>query len=94
MVEGTVMLSIAGVDTGSGLEKAEEYASTVLTADTRLILAVIAATVTQASASRIIFIRKPSEVVRVFDESCLITIPPSTSLRKFRDSNADTGPIT
>src|SRR6266550_6988469 len=58
MVEGTVMASVPGVD-----------AATVRTREERVSVAVIAATMTQPTTARMIFIRKLSEVVRGFSES-------------------------
>src|SRR5882672_4856525 len=58
IVEGTVMLSVPGVD-----------AATVRTREERVNVVIIAAIVMQASATRMIFIRKLSEVVRGFSES-------------------------
>jgi hypothetical protein len=58
MVEGTVMLSVPGVDAATGRTKEE-----------RVNVAVIAATMTQPTAARMIFIRKLSEAARGFSES-------------------------
>src|SRR5437867_9704790 len=58
-LEGTVMLLVGGLD-----------ASAVRTKDERVIVAMIAATITKATATRMIFIRKPSDLVQRFSRSC------------------------
>jgi len=58
-LEGTVMLLVAGLD-----------ASAVPKKDERVIVAMIAAAITQAIATRMMFVRKLSALMHGFSESC------------------------
>jgi len=76
-LEGTVMLLVAGLD-----------ASAVPKKDERVIVAMIAVTATQATAARMMFVRKLSDLMHGFSESCdmrfLLRSPESQPKRASR----------